>query len=106
MERASELAKAHSAVSELLGFYQKLIAFQKKIYLAMAGANEHDLGALVPYFTALFQLIEESGSAELKAAAKRLAEASEEDRLELLVAFWQHEAEVRDIPAEFEFFVN
>lgn len=104
--RANELAKTHLAVSELLGFYQRLAQFQKSVYETVALAEEHDIGALVPHFSGLLKLIEECGSPTLKAAAEELEKASAEDRLDLLIAFWQHEPESRQISPEHAFFAN
>ncbi len=104
--RAGELLKTNSSVAELLQFYQQLARFQKSIYQSVAASGEHDVGALVPHFSGLLKLIDEAGSPSLKTAAQQLAQASAEERLELLMAFWQHEVESRQLPAEFEFFAN
>jgi FdhE protein len=104
--RASELAKTHSAVSELLGFYQRLARFQKSVYEAVASSENHDVAALVPHFAGLLAVIQEAGSPALKSAATALEQASPEERLELLMAFWQHEVESRQLPAETEFFAQ
>jgi FdhE protein len=104
--RANELAKSHSAVSELLGFYQSLVRFQKSVYQTVAASNEHDVGALVPHFSGLLKLIEEAGSPALKTAAKEFEQATAEERLDLLVAVWQHEVESHQLSAEHAFFAN
>jgi FdhE protein len=104
--RANELSKTHSAVSELLGFYQSLARFQKSVYQSIAASSEHDVGALVPHFSGLLKLIEEAGSPVLKAAAEELEQASTEERLDLLVAVWQHEVESHQLSAEHAFFAN
>ncbi|MFI5107105.1 MAG: formate dehydrogenase accessory protein FdhE, partial [Terriglobales bacterium] len=104
--RASELSKTHPAVSELLGFYQRLARFQKNVYEAVASSSEHDVALLVRHFAALLALIREAGSPALKAAATALEQASPEERLELLTAFWQHEVESHQLPAEYEFFAQ
>ena len=104
--RAGELSKTHTAASELLSFYQRLAQFQKGIYQAVAAADEHDVGALVPHFIGLFKLITDVGSPALKAAAAEFEKASVEDRLDLLIAFWQHEPESLQISSEYAFFAN
>jgi FdhE protein len=104
--RASELLKTNSSVAELLQFYQQLARFQKGIYESVAASDEHDVGALVPHFFGLLKLIEQAGSPTLKSAAQQLEYASAEERLDLLVAFWQHEVESRQLPAEYEFFAH
>lgn len=104
--RATELIQSHSAASELLSFYLQLVRLQKKIYQAVASSNQHEVAALVPYFPDLLTLIREAGSPALKEAAAHLETASPGERLELLTAFWQHEVEARELPAEYEFFAN
>ncbi len=104
--RASELSKTHSAVAELLGFYQSLARFQKSVYQSVASSSDHDVSRLTQHFPALIALIRQAGSPALKETAVELEQASAEERLELLQAFWQHQAEVREIPAEYEFFAN
>lgn len=104
--RASELSKTHSAVSELLTFYQSLARFQKSVYQSVVASDEHDIGALVPHFAGLLELIEEKGSPALKIAAKELEQATLEERLDLLIGFWQHEVESHQLSAEHAFFAN
>ena len=104
--RAGELKKTNSAVAELLSFYQRLARFQKGIYEEVASLDEHDLGALVRYFPGLFALVREAGSPALKLAAAELEKGPDEEKLDLLAAFWQHEVESRQLPAEYEFFAN
>lgn len=106
--RASELAKTNSAVAELLGFYQTLVRFQKTVYQAVASSGEHDISVLLTHFPALLSLISQEGSPSLKESKAMIAleQASVEERLELLAAFWQHEVESRQLPAEYEFFAH
>ena len=104
--RASELAKTHSAASELLSFYQRLARFQKNVYEAVASSTEHDVSVLVRHFAGLLALLQEAGSPALKTAATALEETSPEERLELLTAFWQHEVESHQLPPEYEFFAQ
>jgi FdhE protein len=104
--RASELSKKHSAVAELLGFYQSLARLQKSVYESVAAANDHDISFLLRHFPALSRLIMQSGSPALKEAAAALEEASEDERLALLTGFWQHEVESQDLSAEYAFFAH
>ncbi|HET9836972.1 MAG TPA: formate dehydrogenase accessory protein FdhE [Candidatus Angelobacter sp.] len=104
--RASELAKNNPAVSELLEFYQRLARFQKSVYEAVASSPAHDISILPPHFPGLLSLIREEGSPALKESALALEQASEEQRLELLTAFWQHEVDLRQLPVEYGFFAH
>jgi FdhE protein len=106
--RASELAKTNSAVAELLGFYQSLARFQKTVYESVASSPGHDVSILLPHFSPLLALIRMAGSPALKEseALGALEQASEEERLELLTAFWQHEVESRQLAPEYEFLAH
>jgi FdhE protein len=104
--RAKELSKEHAAVSELLGFYQSLARFQKSVYQSVASASDHDVTVLVPHFPALIAMVKGAGSLSLKEAATALDQASTQERLDLLAAFWQHEAESYQISAEYAFFAH
>src|SRR4051794_6690616 len=79
--RARELSNTHSAVAELLGFYQSLARFQKSVYESVASSAEHDVPLLVRHFPSLLALMQEAGSAPLKEAAVALEQASAEERL-------------------------
>ncbi|HEY1939723.1 MAG TPA: formate dehydrogenase accessory protein FdhE [Candidatus Angelobacter sp.] len=104
--RAGELLKSQSAVAELLTFYQRLARFQKSVYEAVASSHVHDVSSLVRHFPGLLVLVKDAGSAILKNAAATLEQSSDEERLGLLTAFWQHQVEAREVPAEYEFFAN
>lgn len=104
--RASELAKENPAVSELLEFYQRLARFQKSVYEAVASSPNHDITILPRHFSGLLALIQQSGSPALKESATALEQASAEERLDLLTGFWQHEVDLRQIPAEYGFFAR
>ncbi|HEX4606250.1 MAG TPA: formate dehydrogenase accessory protein FdhE [Candidatus Angelobacter sp.] len=104
--RASELAKTHSAVAELLGFYQGLVRWQKSVYQFVASSSDHDVSRLAQHFPALIALVKATGSPALKETAAQLEQATPEERLDLLQAVWQRQIEVREIPAEFVFFAN
>jgi len=104
--RANELSQKNSAVSEMLSFYQRLARFQKNVYQAVASAADHDVSILLRHFPAFLELIQEAGSPSLKESAKALEQASAEECLELLTAFWQHEGELHQLPAEYGFFAH
>jgi len=104
--RAGELAKKNSAVSELLEFYQRLAHFQKSVYRAVESSADHDIGILPRHFPALLALISDAGSPALKESARALEQASAEERLDLLAAFWQHEISLDQLPAEYGFFAQ
>ena len=104
--RASELAKNHVAVSELLGFYQELARLQKTVYDSVAKSPEHDVSILISHFPALISLIEHSGSPALKEAAAAIEAASADERLALLKGIWQHEVESAELSAEAAFFAH
>src|SRR5258708_6669417 len=106
IERAGELSKKHSAAAELLRFYQGLARFQKTVYENVASSDSHDISILDRHFPGLLSLVRETGSPVLKEAAHALAEASPEERLELLAAVWQHEMADKRLPSEYEFFAN
>lgn len=104
--RAGELAKTHSAVAELLSFYQSLARWQKRVYESVSASADHDVSFLLRHFSALVDLIKQYGSPALKEAAVALEAASEEERLALLTGFWQHEVESRDLSTEYAFFAH
>jgi len=104
--RASELSKTHSAVAELLGFYQSLARFQKSVYQAVSSATDHDINVLAPHIPALIALIKNEGSSALKQAANSIEQASPAERLDLLAAVWQHEVESHQISPEYAFFAH
>jgi FdhE protein len=106
IQRASDLAKRHCEVSELLAFYQQLARFQQEIYAALPAAREHELRILLPYFSGLLELVDRAGSPALKNAAAALAEDSEDERLSLLDGIWQHQVESRALAGEYPFFAQ
>jgi FdhE protein len=104
--RAGELLKNQSSVAELLTFYQRLARFQKSVYESVASSDVHEVASLVRHFPGLLALVKDAGSSVLKDAAATLEQSSEQERLELLTAFWQRKVEAQEVPAEYEFFVN
>jgi FdhE protein len=104
--RAIELAKTHSAVAELLGFYQSLARLQKTVYEAVAASAGHDVSILLRHFPALIALIKQAGSPALREAATAVEAATSEERLALLTGFWQHEVGSSDLSPENAFFAN
>ena len=104
--RAGDLLKTHSAVSELLGFYQKLARLQKQIYQAVAASPSHDVSLLLNHFPALIALIRDAGSPALKEALASIEQSSPEERLALLNGVWQHEVQTEELSAEHAFFAH
>src|SRR5207302_5450521 len=104
--RTSELLETQPSVAELLKFYQRLVRFQKSVYESVAASADHDVSLLVPHFGELVALVKEAGSADLKTAAATLEQSSQEDRLDLLRAVWQHEVESHELSPESVFFAN
>lgn len=70
--RAGELIEKHSAVSEMLKFYQQLARFQKSIHQDLASASEHDVSMLLRHFPPLLALVKQYGSPVLQQAAEAL----------------------------------
>jgi FdhE protein len=104
--RAGELAEKHSAVAELLKFYQHLARFQKSVYQGLGSLGEHQLPALLPFFSELISLVKREGSPSLAQAAQALAQDLDEDRLALLESIWQHQVESSDLSGEYAFFAQ
>jgi FdhE protein len=104
--RASELLQNPSSVAELLKFYQRLVSFQKSVYESVASATDHNVSLLVPHFDGLLTLVKEAGSADLNTAAATMKQSSAQDRMELLMAVWQHEVESHEFSPELVFFAN
>jgi FdhE protein len=104
--RAGELSQKHSAVSELLNFYQQLVRFQKSLYEQLAARNAHDLPVLLPFFAPLISLVKSAGSPALRVAAEALQQDPVEDRLALLEGIWQHQVESRHLAGEDAFFAQ
>jgi FdhE protein len=104
--RASELLQNPSSVAELLKFYQRLVRFQKSVYESVVSATDHNVSLLVPHFAGLLTLVKEAGSADLKTAAATMEQSSAQDRMELLMAVWQHEVESHELSPESVFFAN
>lgn len=104
--RAGELIEKHSAVSEMLKFYQQLARFQKSIHQDLASASEHDVSMLLRHFPPLLALVKQYGSPVLQQAAEALEQETPQGRLELLTGVWQHEVEGHELAPEFAFFAK
>lgn len=100
IERAGELAKTYSFASEQLGFYQRIVAFQKDLYAHLDGAapgsspdagwpETLDAGALLPWFSSFLSRVEQVGTAELAQSAARLRHGGEQRWAALLTSYWQ-----------------
>jgi FdhE protein len=106
IKRAGELLQQNSTASELLKFYQHLARFQYSVYQQLASSEDHDLSVLLSFFPGLMNVVEEHGSQQLKQASESLAQASREDRLELLMSIWQHHVESGQLQPEYAFFAR
>lgn len=104
--RAGELSKKHTAVSDLLAFYQQLVRFQKSVYERLAQASDHDVTVLLPFFPELIALVKRTGSPALARAAAELSADSEADLLSLLDSVWQHQVEPNQLSGEYAFFAQ
>src|SRR5260370_6719965 len=104
--RAGELSESHTAVSELLKFYQQLARFQKSVFEQLASAETRDVSVLLPFFPALVSLVKRAGSSALAQAAGALEEDSQQERLELLESIWQHQVESGQLAGEYAFFAQ
>ncbi len=97
--RAELLATEHPSAALLLNFYAQLAGFQKTVFDDLKVKGETDIGALVPFFPALIELVSRNGTSLLADfAAQNLL--SSEERLRLLSAEWQGEG-VDDPAARF-----
>jgi FdhE protein len=104
--RAGELSREQPAAAELLAFYQVIARFQKNVYHQVGASADHDLSMLLPHFSALISLVKTTGSAALRETAKAMIDSSPADRMDLLIAVWQHEAESKQLPNEQVFFAH
>jgi FdhE protein len=104
--RAGELSKEQPAAAELLAFYQVIARFQKNVYHQVGASTGHDLSLLLPHFPGLISLVKTTGSAALRETAKTMTDSTPADRMELLTAVWQHEAESKQFPNEQVFFAH
>jgi FdhE protein len=98
--RAGELSKEQPAAAELLAFYQVVARFQKNVYHQVSASTGHDLFLLLPHFSGLISLVQTAGSAALRETAKAMTDSTPADRMELLTAVWQHEAEGKQFSSE------
>ena len=82
--RAEELARAHPAAAEALGFYAQVARFQKGVYDALSARSKPDTTLLIPYFAPLLSLVKRIGPEPLAQAAGELA-ATKCELQELLI---------------------
>jgi FdhE protein len=106
IKRAGELAEQHSSASELLKFYQHLARFQKSVHEKLASLEDHDVSVLLSFLPGLISTVKEHGSPQLRLSADALAEASNEELLELLNSIWLHQVESADLHPEYAFFAR
>jgi FdhE protein len=88
ISRAAELAKTYPAASDLLRFYGELAKFQRPIYEELRSSGQTDIGALVPHFPALRNLVKRAGPEALAEFGAEHLQSADEQR-ELLLACWE-----------------
>ncbi len=115
IQRAEHLAKQHSSVAEILGFYAKIARFQEDFYRRLAAAAEGasrvasgeqsfgppELPQLIANFSPFLSLVEKLGPARLAALARDLQQSSPESWSELLDASWSATESSSEAPEEF-----
>ncbi len=101
IDRAEEMAGRHDSAAEILRFYAAVARFQAESYREMEGSGWVAKAASSPNPFAwqldgdvasglgrFLPVIERSGPAKLREAARELAVRDEQSRLQLLSAFW------------------
>jgi len=88
IERASELAAAHSFAAEALRFYERIASFQKSLYAGLEGTPGSlrgglELSVLLPWFPPFLSLITDI-------APPPLARSAAELRSDVLEEFWRN----------------
>ena len=106
VRRATELAGTTGGASELLRFYQHLLAAQAQIYQycatqipPLSGELEHDWELLRPAFASILWAVETAGPAPLVEQAQTLKSASSEDVDRMLLTYWND-------PSDTDFFAK
>ena len=104
--RAEELASERSEAKELLAFYGRLLAAQKRVYEYLrtregwlpSGALARDLGVVRLMLPTMLEVAEMSGPAALAEQARGLRLASEADTDEMLLEYWGAPTDVHFFP--------
>ncbi len=108
IERAKELAKDYPAASEVLSFYQEIVAFQRsllaggdvaRVYDSLPSENisfpdSLDLASLLPSFPSLLALVQRAGPPALAESAEELAQAEPAYWEHLLSTYWRAQGHV------------
>jgi FdhE protein len=101
--RAESLATERPESRELLTFYSALLRAQKEVYEYLrsrkdwlpSGALDLDLPALVVMLPSLLKTVESIGPDPLSSEARRLLEASDGERGQLLIEYWRAPSDVQ-----------
>lgn len=99
IRRAQRLASTHLFATEVLTFYQKIAEFQKNIYaqILRSGLAAHEQGQLrsalnlailLPHFPEILAMVERSGPAPVRDAARQLSVQGQQEWSALLTDFW------------------
>src|SRR5260370_10486533 len=88
--RATELAEVYPGSREILNFYRELALFQKSVSEDLLARRETDVRALVRYFPALLDVVDENGRPRLTSFADVNLETPEKQE-EALLACWEGE---------------
>jgi FdhE protein len=106
IERAEELSRKHSVVSDLLNFYKQLARFQKGVHEQIAKTASHSPEILVSHFAGLLTLIRKIGNPTLIQACDTFP-SDRSSQLELLLSVWQPDPEDEIVPTlEHAFFAQ
>ena len=105
IQRAIELAAAHSFAAEGLRFYERIAGFQKSLYLGFAGngaakkvrlpgslRDEFELFTLLPWFAPFLSFVQEIAPPPLAQAAAALSAAGTARWEVVLDEFWKGDA--------------
>jgi FdhE protein len=96
--RAQHLASVHPFAAEVLHFYEHVANFQKILYgrilqrpNELAGPiDQAKVGALLPHFPEILEMVERFGPSSTAQAAHELAAQGREKWWSLLTEFWVH----------------
>jgi FdhE protein len=97
IERANELAAAHSFAAEALRFYERIVSFQKSLYTGLeAGSSPPgslrdglELSILLPWFAPFLSLVEDAAPPPLAQSAAELRAEGEMRWRQVLEEFWR-----------------
>jgi formate dehydrogenase maturation protein FdhE len=102
LHRAEKLAATLPVAKEILGFYRRVLSFQKTLHLQLAASCAHwpsqpftslreslDLTLLLPHFRPFLSLITQHAPRPLASAAHEVATLPSDDWIALLTSYWQ-----------------